>query len=82
MRVVPVLGLVLDVRRVDRDAARLLLRRRINLVVRLGLATKLLRQHQRDRRRQRRLAMIHVTNRPTFTCGFVRSNLPFAIADS
>ena len=62
--VVPVLGLVLDVRSVDGDAARLFLRRRINLVVRPGLATKLLRQHQRDGRRQSRLAMIHMPNRP------------------
>jgi len=64
VRVVPVLGLVFNVRGVDRDAARLLLRRRINLVVRLRLPTKQLRQHQRHRRRQRGLPMIHMTNRP------------------
>ena len=50
-------------RGVDGDAARLFLRRRVDLVVGLGLATKLRRQHQRDRRRQRRLAMVHVPNR-------------------
>jgi len=42
MRIVPRLGLILHVRRVDRDAPRLLLRRRINLVVGLRLPSKLL----------------------------------------
>jgi hypothetical protein len=56
-------GLVFDVRGVDRDAARLLFRRRVDLVVGLGLAAELGRQHRRDRRRQRRLAVVHVTNR-------------------
>ena len=64
MRVMPLLGLVFHVRRVDRDPARLLFRRLIDLVVTLRFATKFLRQHHRHRRRQRRLAMIHVTNRP------------------
>ena len=64
VRVVPVLGLVLDVGGVDRDAARLLLGRRVDLVVRLGLAAEQLAQHRRDRRRQRRLAVVHVTNGP------------------
>jgi hypothetical protein len=41
VRVVPVGGLVFDVRGVDRDAARLLFRRRVDLVVRLGFATEL-----------------------------------------
>jgi hypothetical protein len=45
-------------RRRDRDAARLLLRRRVDLVIRLELAEIL-----RDRRRQRRLAVVNVTNR-------------------
>src|SRR5437667_1021915 len=63
MRVVAVLGLVLDVRGVDGDAARLFLRRRIDLVVGLGLAAELGRQHRGDRRGQRGLAMVHVSNR-------------------
>jgi hypothetical protein len=63
VRVVTVLRLVLHVRRVDRDAARLLFRRRVDLVVTLGFATELLRQNRRDRRRQRRLAMVNVANR-------------------
>ena len=64
VRVVPVLGLVLDVRGVDGDAAGLLFGRRVNLVVGLGFAAEQLAQHRRDRRRQRRLAVVHVTNRP------------------
>src|SRR5487761_2204135 len=56
--------LVLHVRRVDRDPPRLLLRRIVDLVVRLRLPTVLPRQHQRHRRRQRRLPVIHVPNRP------------------
>ena len=39
-------------------------RRIVNLVVGLERATVLLRHHLRDRRRQRRLPMIHVTYRP------------------
>jgi hypothetical protein len=57
-------GLVLDVRGVDGDAARLFFGRVVDLVVALGFATELGRQHRRNRRRQRRLAMVHVTNRP------------------
>jgi hypothetical protein len=54
---------VFDVRGIDRDTTRLFFRRCVNLVVRLRFATKLLRQDRRDRRRQRRLPMINVTNR-------------------
>ena len=63
VRVVTVLRLVLDVRRVDRDAARLLFRR---VVDRLEAADSrvaaLLREDRCDRRRQRRLAMVDVTD--------------------
>ena len=63
VRVVAVLGLVFDVRRRDRDAARLLLRRLVDLVVgRVGRAAGL-GQNLGDRRRQRRLAMVDVTDR-------------------
>src|SRR5262249_13245832 len=55
---------VLHVRRVDRDTPRLLLRRVVDLVVRLRRRQTLLRQNQRNRRRQRRLPVIHVPNRP------------------
>ena len=43
---------------------RLLLRRRIDLVVVLRLTPELLRQDVRHRRRQRRLPMVNVSNRP------------------
>src|SRR5262249_703111 len=64
VRVVTLVRRVLHVRRVDRDPSRLLLRRVVDLVVRLRLRQPLLRQNQRDRRRQRRLPVIHVPNRP------------------
>src|SRR5690606_33333494 len=56
-------ALVLHVRRRDRDAARLLLRRRVDRVVGLELAAETLRAHLRQRRRQRRLAVVHVADR-------------------
>ena len=64
VRVVPVLGLVLHVRDRDRDPPRLLLRRLVDLVVRQELREVLLRQNLRDRRRQRRLPVVDVPNRP------------------
>ena len=63
MRVVAVLRLVLDMRRRNRDAARLLFRRLVDLVIRRERRAARLRQNLRDRRRQRRLAMVDVTNR-------------------
>src|SRR5205085_8146390 len=64
VRVMAVIRLVLDVRRVDRDAARLLLR---SVVDRLEAANSrvatLLCEHSGDRRRQRRLAVVDVTDR-------------------
>ena len=81
MRVVAMLRLILHVRRRDRDPARAFFRRIVNLIVRAKLAAKLLRHHFRHRRRQRRLTMVNVTNRATFTCGFVRSNFPLDMDD-
>src|SRR5262249_25815960 len=64
VRIVPVRRLILDMRRRDRDAPLALLRRLVDLIVRrVGRSTGL-RQDLRDRRRQRRLAMVHVTDRP------------------
>jgi len=63
VRVVPGRRLVFHVRGRDRDAARLLFRRRVDRAVVLELATKTLGTDLRQRRRQRRLAVIHVTNR-------------------
>ena len=51
MGVVTGRGFVLDVRGVDRDAAGLLFRSRVNLRVALGFAAKRGSQHRRDRRR-------------------------------
>ncbi len=63
VRVVALVGLILDVRGRDRDAARLLFRRLVDLVVRrVGRAARL-GQNLGDRRRQRRLAMVDVTDR-------------------
>src|SRR6185312_13931571 len=65
MRVMPVLGLVLHMRDRDRDPPRLLLRRLINLIKRREMILRvLLRQHLRDRSRQRRLAMVNMTDGP------------------
>src|SRR5579863_6139239 len=58
-----VLALILHVCGGDRDAARLLLRGLVNLVVRHERAAVGLGHHLRQRRRQRRLAVVHVTNR-------------------
>ena len=64
VRVVPRLGLVLDVRDGDGDAALPLLRRLVDLVERRGLieGRVLVVQHLGDRRRQRRLAVVDVTD--------------------
>ncbi|VVT18912.1 transposase [Roseovarius sp. EC-SD190] len=58
MRIVTRLGLIFHMRGRDRDPARLLFRRPVNLVIGPELAEIL-----GDRRRQRRLAMVNVTNR-------------------
>src|SRR3954454_23891401 len=64
VRVVALVGLVLDVRDGDGDAAGLLLRRLVDLVERReGVQVRvLLVKHLRDRGRQRRLAMVDVTD--------------------
>src|SRR3954453_108119 len=62
--VVAVVGLVLDVRRRDRDAARLLLRRVVDLLEGAGLTAVLLGEHLGDRSGQRRLAVVDVTDGP------------------
>src|SRR4029079_10462233 len=56
--------LVLDVRDRDRDAALSLLRRLVDLIVGQELREVLLRKHLRDRRRQRRLPVVDVPDRP------------------
>src|SRR5437588_1331134 len=66
VRVMAVLGLVLDVRDRDRDAAGLLLRRLVDLVERReGVGRRVLVvQDLGDRRGQRRLAMVDMTDGP------------------
>ena len=65
VRVVTVGRLVLHVRRRDRDAALPLFRRVVDRVERAELVLRVvLLQHLGDRRRQRRLAVIDMTNRP------------------
>jgi hypothetical protein len=64
VRVVAIRRLVLDVRRRDRDAARLLLGCLVDLVEGGELRVRpLLCQHLRDRCGQRRLAVVDVTDR-------------------
>src|ERR1051326_686451 len=62
VRVVPLVGLVLDVRGGDGDAARFLFRRLVDLVAGGELGLALLAQDLGDRRRQRGLAVIDVTD--------------------
>ena len=64
VRIVPVLGLVLHVRRGDRDAALALFRRVVDRIEGTEDVLRIvLLQHLGDGRRQRRLAVIDVTNR-------------------
>ena len=64
MRIVPLVGFVFHVGNVDRDAARFLFRRVINRVVCPVLRSPKKLAVLRDRRRQRRLAVIDVPHRP------------------
>ena len=65
VRIVTVRRLVLHVRGRNRDAALALFRRVVDRVERTELVLRVvLRQHLRDRRRQRRLAVINVPDRP------------------
>ena len=56
--VVTIGRLVLDVGGINRNTARFLFRRCVDLVVRFGFAAKLAGEHSRDRCGQRGLAMI------------------------
>src|SRR5690606_16133358 len=75
--VVAVLGLVLHVRGGDGDAARLVFGRVVDLGVVLGFAAELLGQHRGDRRRERRLAVVHVTDRAHVHVGLGTLELTF-----
>src|SRR5262249_40142753 len=77
MSVVTLRGLVLDMRSRDGDAARLLFRRLVDLVVRRERCTAGLGQHLGDRRRQRRLAVVDVTDGADVAVRFVPFKLCF-----
>jgi hypothetical protein len=62
VRVVPLLGLVLDVRGGNRDAALALLRSVVDLLERLGFATHRLGEHLGDRSGKGGLAVVDVTD--------------------
>src|SRR5262249_24296335 len=64
MSVVPLAGLILHVGGRDSDAARFLFRRLVDLVIGGELGTAALGQHLGNRGRQRRLAMIDMTDSP------------------
>ena len=85
--VVAVRGLVFDMRGRNRDAARLLFRRLVDLVIGRERRPAGFRQDLGDRRRQRRLAMVDVTDRPdvamrlgTFKLCFGHSSTSIACA--
>src|SRR6185295_1902552 len=63
VRVMALVGLVLDVRGGDGDPALLLLRSVVDLLEALGFAALRLGQHLRDGSGQRRLAVVDVTDR-------------------
>src|SRR5258708_2595597 len=63
------LSLVRDVRDRDRDSTRLLLRRLVDPVKRRELGQTLVGQHLGDGGRQRRLAMVDVTDGPDVQVG-------------
>src|ERR1700678_4095670 len=69
MRVSALLGLVLDMRSRDRDAASLLFRRLVDLVVGSKGRAARLRENLGDRSRQRRLAMVDMADRANVAMG-------------
>ena len=65
MGVMPIIGLILHMRDIDRDPPRLLLRRLVDVLERLNRNTRILvMQHLGNGRSERRLAVIDVTHRP------------------
>ena len=75
MRVVALLGLVLDMRSRDRDATRLLFGRLVDLVVGSKGRAARLRENLGDRSRQRRLAMVDMADRANVAMGLVTRKL-------
>ena len=75
VRVVAGVGLVLDVRGCNRDPAFLLLGSVVDLREAAGFRAALLGEHRRDCSRQRRLAMVDVTDGPDVDMGLVALKL-------
>src|SRR5262249_24587854 len=71
MRVMALVGLILDVRGRNGDPARLLFRRLVDLVIGGERRAALFSEHFGDRRRQRRLALADVSHRPDVAMGLV-----------
>jgi hypothetical protein len=69
VRVMALVGLILDVSGRNGDAARLLFRRLVDLVISGERRAALFSEHFGDRRRQRRLAVVDVTDRPDVAMG-------------
>ena len=63
VRIVTICRFVFDVCGVDRDAASLFFRGRVDLIVSLGFTAEVLRERRADGCRQRGLAMVNVTDR-------------------
>jgi hypothetical protein len=63
MGIVTVRRLIFDMRRRNRDAARLFFRSLVDLIIGQERRAARFSKHLRDRRRQRRLAMIDVADR-------------------
>src|SRR5260221_7296632 len=77
MRIVPLVGLVLDMRDADLDPARLLFWRVVDLVIGFVLCLTLHRQHLGDGCRQRRLAVVHMTDGADIQMRFAAVELLF-----
>ena len=73
--IVTLVRLILNVCRVDRDAALTLLRCLIDVRIVLELRIALLGENLRDRRRQRRLAVVNVTDRADVDMGLAAVKL-------
>ena len=72
--------LILNVCRRNRDTTLALFRSVINRIKRTYFVSfNALRQYRRDRGRQRRLTVVNVTNRTTFTWGLLRWKVSFAM---
>src|SRR5471030_3072281 len=75
MGVIARLGLILHMRRRNRNAARLLFRRLVDLVIGRERRPARLRKHLGNRRRQARLAMVNMANRPNVAMRLVAFKL-------